>query len=170
MKPFLPEYTGQSIDEILESGDRYRIDSLVCALETALILKQVRLGSHALSDEELLVLAVEALEREVNNGGYHQFFFNTANIPTSAIFVRRIVDDLRRIGCDQTAGITEQAIATLELPGLDPGAILDRLDEADDELVELLNDLDNAYYAAAEDVAGNLFGFAKLNKSRFNIP
>jgi len=50
--------------------DGYRVDSLVLAMESALDAKDRR----TLSPEERVVLAVEALEREVNNGGYDQFF------------------------------------------------------------------------------------------------
>jgi hypothetical protein len=58
---------------------------------------------ESLTAEEYVVLAVEALEREVNNGGYCQFFFNTSSAP-------RIVDTLQRIGCPEAARLTKRAL------------------------------------------------------------
>jgi hypothetical protein len=164
-KPFLSRYSGESIDALLDMEVRYRIDSLVVTMEEALTRKRMRLGDRALSDEELVVLSVEALEREVNNGGFNQFFFNPSNE-----FAPRVVADLRRIDCEETARITEQEIDALELPEFNPVAIRNRAAESDDKLDEALEDLDFAYYAQAEDIAGKLFVFVKLNKDKFSIP
>jgi hypothetical protein len=65
---FLEGYSGQSTDQLLSLEADYRTDSLVLAFEQAIIQKAERNGVKSLSDEERIVLAVEALEREVNNG------------------------------------------------------------------------------------------------------
>ncbi len=75
---------------------------LPCA-EQALEQKSVRAGRESLSIEETIVLAVEALEREVNNGGFSQFFVNS-----SCVYTPLIVDSLRRIVCPLSANITEE--------------------------------------------------------------
>ncbi len=66
-----------------------------------------------LCDEERIVFAVEALEREVNNGGYCQFFGNS-----SREFAPSIADALLRIGCPGTARITRKAIEAVGVSGL----------------------------------------------------
>ena len=71
---WLDSYSGQTIEELIEMAGEYRIDSLVVAMEQALQQKAAQAGEQELSDEERIVLAVEALEREVSNGGYIQFF------------------------------------------------------------------------------------------------
>ncbi|MBX3437178.1 MAG: DUF4375 domain-containing protein, partial [Planctomycetaceae bacterium] len=71
-KPFLDCYSGQTIQELIALKDSHRIDSLVLAVEQALRNKP----DAELSEPERVVLAVEAMEREVNNGGYQQFFGN----------------------------------------------------------------------------------------------
>jgi len=43
----------------------------VLAFETALGQKSAFRGEESLSDTEVIILAIEALEREVNNGGRH---------------------------------------------------------------------------------------------------
>jgi Domain of unknown function (DUF4375) len=97
--------------------DSHRIDFLLCAFAEG----QAKLnppGNRDLTDEENLVLAVMALEREVNNGGYHQFFLNSSHR-----FAAVILDYLGRIGCTATEAITGRAIAALELPELSAQAV-----------------------------------------------
>jgi Ni,Fe-hydrogenase I small subunit len=66
---FLDSYEGQSTEELLALEREYRVDSLVLAFEQAIQNK----SPDSISTEESYVLAVEGLEREVNNGGYSQF-------------------------------------------------------------------------------------------------
>jgi len=69
---WLDGYSGESIEELIALAAEYRIDSLLVALEEALNQKAAEVGELDLSDEERIVLAVEALEREVSNGGFGQ--------------------------------------------------------------------------------------------------
>jgi len=73
-KPFLESYGGQTIQQLIAMKDSHRIDSLVLAVEQALGSKP----ETELSEPERVVLTVEAMEREVNNGGYQQFFTNSS--------------------------------------------------------------------------------------------
>jgi hypothetical protein len=82
---WLDGYSGESIEELIEMAGEYRIDSLLVAMEQALNQKAEEIGEQDLSDEERIVLAVEALEREVNNGGYSQFFANASGQYASII-------------------------------------------------------------------------------------
>ena len=163
-KPFLERYAGQTLNELLALDAAYRIDSLVLAVEEALGRKADERGKGALSEPEPTVLAVEALEREVNNGGYSQFFFNSSNR-----FASRIVADLETIGCPETAAITKRAVAALKLSDLGPEAVEERMDSEDDELEDALGACDQAYYAAGEDIAGRLFDFIRANKDRIDL-
>jgi len=105
-------YAGQTTDELLALEGEYRTDSLVLAFEQALQAKESRVGSRRLTDEEGVVLAVEALEREVNNGGYGQLFVNS-----SKEYAPVFVSALNRIGCPEVAKLTQQAINVLEIDG-----------------------------------------------------
>ena len=106
-----------------------------------------------MSDAEGVVLAVEALEREVNNGGYHQFFFNS-----SRLFTPVVAKALDLIGCPVTAQITRDAIATLKLSDLDREPDVGTEDEARDQKLDAC---DQRYYQSGEDIAGQLFGFIR---------
>lgn len=145
--------------------DRYRIDSLIVALHQALDQKSFRLGDAALSEAENTVIAIEALETEVNNGGYGLFFSNSSNE-----YVGRIVSDLMSIGCDETARITNRAIQALGLSDLNPEAVSDRAQEDDDALFDVLGECDGAYLALRVDIAAKLFEFVKKNKDKIQVP
>ncbi len=159
---WLDGYSGQTVDELLALEGAYRIDSLVVAFAQALDQKAVRAGESALSTEERIIVAIEALEREVNNGGYRQFFLNS-----SREFAPMIVDALVRIGCPKVAATTQDAIDALHARDLSPDAIEAALSSGanDDEL----NECDDAYYQAGEDIAGRLFAFIKANRTRIAL-
>jgi hypothetical protein len=159
---FLEEYSGQTVDQLLALEGEYRIDSLVLVFEEALQKKAYREGDRAINDEERLVLAIEALEREVNNGGYQQFFVNS-----SKEFAPVIVRALERIGCPENAAITQRAIDALHLSSLTVEAIEMAIADGVDE--EVLDNCDKSYFAAREEIAGRLFAFIKANKSDFTL-
>ena len=110
--------SGQTVEQLLSLEGKYRTDSLVLPFGQAIDQKTARVGDDGLTNEEGVVLAVEALEREVNNGGYAQFFKNS-----SRSFASTIVNSLRRIGCTKTATITQKAIETLGISDLTAEAI-----------------------------------------------
>ena len=106
---WLDGYSGETVDELIALEGKYRTDSLVLAFEHAMDQKAARVGVGKLTPEERTILAIEALEREVNNGGYDQFFFNS-----SREYKPVILDALRRIGCPRTAVITQKALVPRE--------------------------------------------------------
>jgi hypothetical protein len=157
---FLEGYDGQSADELIAMESTHRLDSLVLAFESAIDARKD--AGEALSGAERVVLAVEALEREVNNGGYSQFFYNS-----SVEYTPEIVDALNAIGCPDVAKLTQEAIDSLGVDSLDPDVIYERALPPDDELDERLNALDERYYQLEEDVAGRLFAFIKDHRDQF---
>ena len=154
--PFLKSYDGQSTDELIALEGQFRIDSIVLAFEAALD------GKDELSSAERVVLSVEAIEREVNNGGFNQFFVNS-----SGDFAPYIVDSFNLIGCPQTAQLCQAAIDLLGIEDLfDVDAMEEAACDADDNLMERFNALDAVYYAGAEEpIANKLFEFIKKNSS-----
>ena len=107
---FLDRYDGQSLDELIALEKTHRVDSLVLAMEVALDQRVEKGGLASLSQEERVILAVEALEREVNNGGYEQFFRNS-----SRAYTEEIEFGLHEIGCPKQAGIAKRAVGALKL-------------------------------------------------------
>jgi hypothetical protein len=155
---WLDEYSGQTAEQLLSLEGQYRIDSLVLAFEQALQQKAIH-STAGLTNEERLVLAIEALEREVNNGGYHQFFINE-----SREFAPIIVESLTRIECPRTATIAQKALNALRLSSLTVKAIEGVMAAPGKARENELSQCDKEYYEAGEDIAGRLFSFIKANR------
>lgn len=153
--PFLASSGGRSTDELIALEDEYRIDSIVLAFEGQLMLKE------SPTPEETVVLAIEGVEREVNNGGFSQFFVNS-----SREFVPVVVAALQAIGCPKTASLMRSAMDILGIDeSSDSDAIEDAACDATDEQNDQLNALDNIYYAGEEEpIANKLFEFIKNNR------
>jgi hypothetical protein len=159
---------GKTVDELLAISNGNEIDFLI-SIEMAIQQKSERVGADELSEEEIIVLAVEALEREVNNGGYSQFFVNSSREYTPII-----VHALLRIGCTETAEITKRAIEVAGFQGLAPQVLAKALDaysetentEAKDAIDDELDECDQLYYrAGVENIGGKLIDFVKANKN-----
>ena len=162
---FLEKYGGQSLEDLFAMERTHRVDSLVLAMESALGRKQARKKSKPLSAEERIILVVEALEREVNNGGYEQFFTNS-----SCVYAGEVEDALKRIGCAKQSGIAKRAVAALKLKGtLTPKAVEKALGAGGERLSERLGALDDAYYACDEPIEEKLFAFAKANRATIHL-
>ena len=161
---FLDHYSGQSVDELISMEKEYRIDSLVLTFESALNQKAAKFGVSKLSETEQIILSVEALEREVNNGGYHQFFINS-----SKDYASIIVKALNKIGCHKTAEITQGAINALDITGAITSEAIDnviRKDMAsDNKLRDVLGKFDDLYYRSGEPIADPLFKYIKEHKT-----
>ena len=159
---FLESYGGQTTDQLIELDSRYRTDSIVLAFEQAI---QQAAGKRALSREETYVLAVEGLEREVNNGGYGQFFFNSSNE-----YAGSIVSALRAIGCPKTADITQQAIAALGIQGEPTREAMEAVILSENDAVkQRLGECDERYFANDEPIADRLFDWIKRNRGQIRL-
>jgi hypothetical protein len=114
-------YSGKSVDELIAITKGKEL-ALFFAVEIAIQQKEKK-EERDLSEEEVFVLAISALEREVNNGGYGQFFVNS-----SRRFTPVVERALLRIDCPETAKITERAINAAGFRGLEPVAMHEAMD------------------------------------------
>jgi len=158
---FLGSYSGETLDQLIALEGQYRIDSIVLAVEQALSRKD------QLTEAELTVLAVEALEREVNNGGFDQFFGNS-----SRQYAPSVVDAPKRIGCPKTAALAQKAIDALGISGgdLSPATIEAVMEEDDDNRTEMLDGCDSVYYEGEEEpIAEKLYAYIKANREHIAL-
>jgi hypothetical protein len=92
------------IEQLIASADLnnsiIELDNYICAL--------CEWGDNipALSYPQVVFYFNQELEREVNNGGFSQYFENS-----SGRYANDTIDMLREIGADRTAKILEEAIA-----------------------------------------------------------
>jgi hypothetical protein len=162
---WLNGYSGQGTAELLTLEGTFRTDSLVLAFEEAISQKAARIGADGLTTAELTVLAVEALEREVNSDGYLGLF---TNAPEQ---VPHVVASLEAIGRADVAQHTRRAIAALAIEGpLTEEAIAAAVGGEDDDRDEALSECDGLYYESAGDLADPLLSFIKSHADQIRIP
>ena len=153
------EYGGETAEQLVELRGTYRTDSLVCAFETALVSANKDLYSKT----EQIILCVEDLEREVNNGGFSQFFANS-----TPELVLLVVDSLESIKCPNAAKISSEAIALLNLPANFTEEDLD--DGLTDEVEEQLGNLDQRFFKYEDDIATRLLEYITAHVGDVKIP
>ena len=157
------EYTGQSAREIFAAKKTHRLDSLLCALEEGIQLRQSRHGKKGTTDVERTLLAVMTLDREVNNGGYDQFFLNS-----SRQYARGIVQALDRIGCRETAALTAKAIDALGLEQITVKGVSEAIAKRDPKRNRVLNACDKKFYKLVE-IGSKLFAFLEANQDKIAL-
>jgi len=146
--PTLPQTTA----ELIACKTSHRTDALLHAFEQGIQNKLDQ--QESISDEERLILAVMAYQREVNKGGHQQFFLNS-----SRQFVPIIESSLLQIHCGQTAEIVADAIAALGPDGIygeDP--VRDKILQDCDERFDQMGEIEE-----------NLFHFVELNQDRIRL-
>ena len=158
---WLDGYSGESVDELLALEGKYRTDSLVLAFEQAMDQKAARVGKNKLTAEECIILAIEALEREVNNGGYSQFLANS-----SREYAPIIVGALRRIGCPKTAEISQKALKIVQQAPMTDEKIENGTWEEKEERQDALGECDSLYFERPENIEESLFTFIKANRAK----
>lgn len=120
-----------------------------------------------LNSSQKTVLFVENLEREVNNGGFNQFYFNS-----SGDFSTETLDALLKIGAKKTAEVLK--IANSEFPnGIIPKDREQRIkimEQIEDKSNEIWNSLDDKFYTSENEIdnlTDLLITFIKSNKKDF---
>jgi hypothetical protein len=107
-----------------------------------------------------------AVESEVNNGGFSQYFLNDS--AESAPFV---VEALETIGAPKTAAICSRAIATAFPSGLpeESQAIRSAAAEFSDEVLAGLEALDQEFFAYPHNLTDLLFAYISQHPEEFGI-
>ncbi|HEY1493149.1 MAG TPA: DUF4375 domain-containing protein [Candidatus Solibacter sp.] len=152
-------YAGQTLDELLLFDGTESGISILFAVEEAIQQK----GPKGRTGVERIVLSVLALNREVGNGGYEQFFANS-----SRQFAPAIVDDLVRIGCVEIADITQRVLDAFHLAEISVSAIEAAMQTESQERTRALNRCDIAFYAT-RGVHEHLLTYVKAHKDAIRV-
>ncbi len=157
---WLDEYGGQSTAELIALAGSYRVDSIVVAFDQALGQKCMR---SPLTDEEQFVVAIEAMENQVNNGGFGQLFVNEPDVAL------HLLDALNAIGCPKTRSVCAAAMQHL---GITPGTAVEEVRQSAERLAgdARMEACDEGYFASGEEVSGRLFEFIRANQDRIVVP
>jgi Domain of unknown function (DUF4375) len=116
------------------------------------------------SNPQKVFSSIWAVESEVNNGGFSQYFLNYSC--ETAGFV---AEALEEIGAPHTAEICRRAIATAFPAGLplDPDEISSAAGDFSDEVVDQLNALDGDFYKYPHNLTELLFAYVSKFPEEF---
>lgn len=106
----------------------------------------------------------QCLEREINNGGFNQYFFNS-----SGDFANLTIQSLRTIGANTTADILQKAIdqfpdKKVPLDWTERQEILEQIQDTADPVWE---ELDQKFYEYADDLNNLNLNFIRQHKADF---
>ena len=105
-------------------------------------------GFLALNEKEQAIYTIWWLETEVNNGGFHQYFWNSAGDHADVA-----LKSLRSIGAKKTAELLEKSIKIAfegKLP-INRSERQNKLEVNQEAKLERLEELDNEFYEYSED-------------------
>ncbi|EFM08813.1 hypothetical protein PaecuDRAFT_4278 [Paenibacillus curdlanolyticus YK9] len=123
--------------------------------------KYYEAGFHVLTESEQVILCLMGIEREVNNGGFDQFFLNSAGE-----YKLETLESLKKIGASYTASLLEEAIRIVEDPN-PPGTKEDEDDEYTEIQRERLDELDDKFYEYKEDLLELQLKFINEHQDNF---
>ncbi len=117
-----------------------------------------------LTEEEKIFFILWQMEAEVNNGGFSQFFFNSAGN-----FANEAEAACRKIGADNMAEICKKALDAYggKLPEdwTERQEFMEEMES--DEISEILDECDSEFYDYPDDLGGLLYKFVMENKEKF---
>ena len=109
--------------------------------------------------------SIWAVEAEVNNGGFSQYFQNSSSAETASF----VAEALDAIGAPRTAAICRRAIASVFPAGLPPTpeAISAVAADMSDDTLEELQAVDGEFLAYPHDLTDLLFAYVSKHPEEF---
>ena len=152
------------VGEVLAMSDD---TTFAIELSNLVFYREAAIGFAKLSDGEKTAFLVDQLEREVNNGGFSQFFLNS-----SGDHARETPEALRAIGASQMAVIVEEALVPFGSTGPSPHqeARGEQLDELGEEAETVWSECDSKFYEYPENLAALLRAFVAARQREFGPP
>jgi hypothetical protein len=117
-----------------------------------------------LTEPQKVFYYIQCLERELNDGGFEQFYSNS-----SGDFAHEIIDALKAIGANKTADIVQKANDQF------PGKIVPKdrdkrqliLEEIVDKTSEIWEELDQKFYEYQDNLNSLNMDYIKKHKDKF---
>ena len=118
----------------------------------------------SLTEEQKNFFFNQNLEREINNGGFNQYFYNS-----SSDFAHETINSLKIIGANKTANILQKAIdqfpdKTVPRNRTERQEILEKIEETVSEIFE---ELDEKFFVYEDDLNTLNIEFVRQNKDKF---
>jgi hypothetical protein len=134
-------------------------------ISEAVWAREAALGIDALSPAERVFLCVWNLEAEVNNGGFEQFFVNSAGDNAA-----ETPGALRQIGAAQAAAIAEEANSVFRssVPPPDRDDRTEALARLGETATDVLDALDARFFEYPDNLEELLRQFVDRNREQFH--
>ena len=150
------------IDKVLKLESR---DKIVTEIDTYLN-KKCEYGEkvNLLNNSQKILWIIENLEREINNGGFNQFYWNS-----SGNYANETIDALILIEAYKTAEIVKKANSEFKNGSVpkDRAERQNELELIEENAEENWNNLDSEFYEYNDDLTELLIAFVINNKSDF---
>lgn len=106
----------------------------------------------------------QTLEREINNGGFNQFYFNS-----SGDFAHETITSLKAIGANKTAMIVENANDQFpdKIVPKDRATRQEILSQIENKVNGIWEELDQKFFAYEEDLNSLNMDYIRKNKNEF---
>ena len=117
-----------------------------------------------LNKSQRILIIIENLEREINNGGFNQFYFNS-----SGDFANETIECLKIVRAEKTAKIVEKANEQWE-NGIVPQNRTERqitLEKNKNKTESIWEQCDNDFYEYQDNISELLIRFVKENRKDF---
>jgi len=155
---------GRTIAEVVKHRGKVTAQELDANIGFILLDKEERKGLASFTRGERFVYAIEGMVREVNNGGWNQFFFNS-----SGALAFDLVPALEAVGSKKNLSIAQRALKIFGKP-----ASLGE-DERSKQLAKVTRDgennpweaLEGEFYQNPEDLDAMLVEFIARNQAEF---
>jgi len=147
--------------------DRNEMNHRLIKFSESLNIRFWRVDYNQLSFAEQVFGLVWELESEVNNGGFHQYFWNS----TGAL-APYVVGALKAVGAVAAASIAQQALALVgpDVSWSDDAARKAHISELSSQSKEKLQELDQAFHTYPDDLTTLLYRYATQHRSELRVP
>ena len=140
---------GNSIDEVVKKAkehDAYTVLSNLCSI---LMEKEDKEGLDEFSVPERYIYVIDAMIRELNNGGFEQFFYNSCGVLSY-----ELVPALNAVGSSDALAIAKDALSIFgDIPSLDSESRADHLVKiTKDHTLSLWEHCDESFYELSEEL------------------
>lgn len=128
--------------------------------------RYAKLGYDKLSRPEKVFVCIWGLEGEVNNGGFDQYYFNSAGD-----HALDTVESLEAIGAKHTANLVRQANALFGETGPSPDrfARQKQLDALGDAKTKKLNEIEEEFFRYEDELGQLLESYVSKNAEAFRL-
>lgn len=155
---------GRTVAELMKHRGKATDQELDANIGFILLDKEERKGLASFTRAERFVYAIEGMVREVNNGGWNQFFDNS-----SGALAFDLVPALQAVGSTKNLSIAERAVRIFGKP-----ASLGEQDRAK-HLIKITKDgeknpwekLEGEFYQNPEDLEAMIIEFIARNQAEF---